>query len=71
MAEAAQVLAPGTWQLREEWAAKSLLLLGNIHTYDVLSLLAAWSTFLLARSVLDRAIDWKRFLRAGVAFALR
>lgn len=45
------------------------LLLGNIHTYDVITLVAIWGTFLIIRTVIEHRLDvlgaWGRALLAG------
>jgi hypothetical protein len=48
------------------------LVLGNIHSYDILHIAAAWGLYLIVISVVERRIDTGRILRAitAGAFAL-
>lgn len=49
------------------------LFLGNIHTYDVITLMAVWGGYLVVRTVLERRIDagsWGRALVAGALTAV-
>jgi hypothetical protein len=46
------------------------LLLGNIHTYDVITLCVIWGGFLLARAVVQKRWNWGAWGRALVAGAL-
>jgi hypothetical protein len=44
------------------------LLLGNIHTYDIITLMAVWGGYLAAKSAAERRLDagaWGRALTAG------
>lgn len=43
------------------------LVLGNIHSYDVLHIGAAWGLFLVVKTIMDRKFDPKSWLRAVVA----
>jgi hypothetical protein len=43
------------------------LVLGNIHSYDVLHLAAAWGFYLVAISIVEKRFDRDRWLRAVVA----
>jgi hypothetical protein len=46
------------------------LVLGNIHSYDVLHIAAAWGVYLVAVSIAERKFDVRRWTRALVAGAL-
>jgi hypothetical protein len=49
------------------------LILGNIHTYDVITLCAVWSVYLVARTILHRKFDapaWGYSLVAGALTAI-
>lgn len=46
------------------------LLLGNVHTYDVVTVAAIWGSYLVVRAVLERRIDRHGWARALVAAAL-
>lgn len=46
------------------------LLLGNIHTYDVITLVAVWGAFLVVRTVADRRFDARSWGRAALAGAM-
>jgi hypothetical protein len=46
------------------------LLLGNIHSYDVIHLAAAWGLYLAARGVAERKVPWLPLRRAMVAAAV-
>lgn len=46
------------------------LLLGNVHSYDVIQLAGAWLTFLTLHSVLQRRLDRQRWLMALAAAAV-
>jgi hypothetical protein len=49
------------------------LLLGNIHTYDIVTLMAVWGGYLTAKSVAERRLDagaWGRALIAGSLSAI-
>ncbi|MDW8103982.1 MAG: hypothetical protein RMK92_03125 [Armatimonadota bacterium] len=65
------------WRATEEgswWRAVRAgvwaLLLGNIHSYDVIQVAGAWLTFLALRSLLSRRLDIRRWLMALVAGAI-
>jgi hypothetical protein len=57
---------------RQSWkyalfAGLCALVLGNIHSYDILHIAAAWALYLIAKAVLNRKIDWKSWSRAALA----
>src|SRR5207245_2191212 len=49
------------------YAGLCALLLGNIHTYDAITVVCVWTAYLLVRAVANRRIDWGAWLRAIVA----
>lgn len=58
---------------RARWAAAAGAcgsLLGNIHTYDVITLALVWTVYLAARSVRDRRVDPRSWGRAALAGAM-
>ena len=46
------------------------LILGNIHSYDVLHIAAGWGFYLVASTAVERNLDKNRLLRAFIAGAL-
>jgi hypothetical protein len=40
------------------YAGLCLLLLGNIHTYDVVTVAAVWAAYVLVRSIVSRKLPW-------------
>ncbi len=61
--------------IRKDWkggliAGFSLLILANVHTYDVLIVGAVWILYVFLLSAKDKKIPWKDILNAGVALIL-
>ncbi|MDR3707285.1 MAG: hypothetical protein P4L33_03215 [Capsulimonadaceae bacterium] len=52
------------------FAGLCALLLANIHTYDILHIASAWGTYLVARSLAERRVDWSAWGRAAMAGAI-
>lgn len=48
----------GSWR-DAIYAGLMLLLLGNIHTYDVLTVGVVWAAYIVVKAVKDRKIPWK------------
>ncbi|MEN6521711.1 MAG: hypothetical protein ABFD46_11255 [Armatimonadota bacterium] len=48
------------------YAGFMLLLLGNIHTYDIVTVGAVWAAYLIAEAVKDRRLTWRPI---GMSFA--
>jgi len=46
------------------------LLLGNIHTYDVITLMAVWGAFLVVRAIVERRLVTRALGQAAIAGAL-
>jgi hypothetical protein len=65
------VVAERTRSLRPAiYAGICGLLLGNIHTYDVITLMAIWGGYLLVRTIFERRFDFGSWGRALIAGAL-
>lgn len=51
-------------------AGLMLLLLGNIHTYDVLTVGAVWATYMIQKAVRMRQIPWRLIGQSAMAAAI-
>jgi hypothetical protein len=52
------------------YAGLCCFILGNIHSYDVLHLAAAWGLYLAAISIVEKRIDKERWMRAIIVGAM-
>ena len=60
-----------TWQYKYAvYAGLCGLVLGNIHSYDVLHIAAAWGFYLVAITIVEKKFDRERWIRAVIAGAL-
>ncbi len=51
-------------------AGLTLLVLGNVHTYDVLTVGVTWAVYLLTRCILKKRVNWRLVGLSGAAAAI-
>ncbi len=64
-----RMMDTGSWK-DTALAGLMLLLLGNIHTYDIVAVWAVWSVFVLVKMVAERRIAWRLIVQSCVAAAM-